>query len=114
MTKKTLVEVFGTGASQTANDLTISKTALADTDLTVAETNEAADLFVAIVKGAAVAFNETSRDADFDVSVSIDLQDGLDFVSRTVGNVTKTYVRKTITIELDEEYTSTGINPNVY
>lgn len=116
MPKKSVFEVFGAGASQTSANFTIAKVDLADTGLTVAANNEGADLLIAIVKEAAGSLNETTRDADLDILVSIDLgeNDTPNFVTRTVGNTTNTYIRKTITIELDELYQSTGINPNNY
>lgn len=71
MTKKTLVESFGTGAAQTATDLTISKTPLNTQGLTALATNTAQGLIAALVKLWASVFTASNRTANLDETITV-------------------------------------------
>lgn len=63
MAEPTLVDVFGTGATQDATTLTITKASL--NGLTASATNSAESLLVAILLKAQVLLTETNRSTDF-------------------------------------------------
>lgn len=112
MAEPTLQEIFGPNATQTATTLTILKNDLPG--LTPSENNTGESLLTGIVKGAAVKLTSDGRDANPDQSLAIDLEDGLTIVDRTINNASVQYERRTVAIELDKVYGSTGINPNDY
>ncbi|QLE55660.1 hypothetical protein [Nostoc sp. TCL26-01] len=114
MAEPTLIEVFGTGATQDATTLTIQKSALATVGLTVAATNKPEALLTAIVKLGAVSLTSTNRDSNIDQSITIDADNTPSFTTRINGTTTATYIRDTISIELDKPYSSTGIDPDDY
>lgn len=61
MAEPTLQEVFGAGATQSANGLTILKADLVSTGLTPVGSNKAEGLLVAILMKAALALTEAAR-----------------------------------------------------
>lgn len=71
MAEPTLTQVFGSGASQDANTITIQKTALATVGLTANSNNTAESLMVSIVLLAASYLNETNQTANPDIQVTI-------------------------------------------
>lgn len=64
MAESTLVEVFGSGAIQDANTITIQKSALAAKGLTVTATNSAESILVALIMLASDSLTETARATD--------------------------------------------------
>lgn len=78
MAEPTLADVFGSGASQNANVLTIQKSDLAGVGLTASASNRAEALLVAIILRASQSLSETARTVDLvnrNVSVSYVGQD---------------------------------------
>lgn len=68
----TLVQVFGTGATQDINTLTIQKSALAAVGLTASSSNTAESLMVALLLLAALYLNSTNQDStNTDIQVTI-------------------------------------------
>jgi hypothetical protein len=64
MAEPTLEQVFGAGATQDANTLTIPKSWLATKGLTAAAANTAESMLVALVMAAADNLTETARATD--------------------------------------------------
>jgi hypothetical protein len=114
MAEPTLTDIFGTGALQDATTLTIQKSALQAVGLTVSANNKAEALLSAILKLAAVTLTSDSRDNNIDQSILVDTGNTPSFTTRTSGTTTNTYIRDTITVELDKLYSSTGIDPDDY
>ncbi len=110
----TLTAVFGANATQTATHLNIAKNDLVATGLTLADDIPAEKLIAAILKQAAIALSEENRDSNIDQSVAVSESDFPSFTTRTNGTVNSTYIRDTITVELDKPYSSTGIDPDDY
>ncbi len=71
MAEPTLVQVFGSGATQDASTLTIQKSALATVGLTASGTNTAESLLVAILLLAATYQNEANQTSNPDIQVTI-------------------------------------------
>lgn len=114
MAEPTLVQVFGAGATQDATTLVIAKADLVSVGLTSGSSISAEKLLTAILKLAAVNLTSTNRDNNIDQSVVVDLQNVPTFTTRTSGTTTNTYIRDTITVELDKSYASTEIDPDDY
>lgn len=114
MAEPTLVQVFGAGATQNATTLTITKADLVAAGLTVTASNTAESLLTAIVKLAMTTLSETNRESNLDQSVAIVESTIPSFTTRINGTTTTTYIRDTLSIELDKPYTSTGIDPDDY
>ncbi|MBH8561649.1 hypothetical protein I8748_05555 [Nostoc sp. CENA67] len=112
MAEPTLTDVFGAGATQTATTLTIVKADLPG--LTASANNTAESLLAGIAKKAAVTLTEDNRDNNADQSIAINLEEGLTVTNRTINGVSTRYERRTIAIELDKVYGSTGIDPDDY
>jgi hypothetical protein len=72
MAEPTLVQVFGSGAVQDANTVTIQKSALAAVGLTTSADNRAEALLAALVKVAAAYLSRENYDANLDQSIYID------------------------------------------
>ena len=64
MAEPTLAEVFGAGASQTAQQIVIQKADLASVGLSSSPNNRAEQLLVAIMMKAALALTESARTTD--------------------------------------------------
>ncbi len=114
MAEPTLIQVFGTNATQTATTLTISKNDLVATGLTLADDIPAEKLLAAILKQAATTLSEENRDTNIDQSVAVSQSSIPSFTTRVNGTVTATYIRDSFTVELDKAYSSTGIDPDDY
>jgi hypothetical protein len=108
MAEPTLVQVFGTNATQTSTTLTISKADLAG--LTPSATNTAESLFVAILLKAKSFLSDTNQETNIDQSVSV--TDGFNptFVTRN----SATYKRDSLTIEMDKIAVGLEIDPDDY
>jgi hypothetical protein len=114
MAEPTLQQVFGSGATQDATTLTILKSDLQTVGLTLTVDTAAEKLITAILKLAAMTLTSTNRDSNIDQSVLVDVDNSPAFATRVNGNTNMTYIRSTITVELDKAYSSTGINPDDY
>lgn len=108
----TLEQVFGAGTTQDATSITILKSNLPG--LTASANNSAESLLTGILKRGSVNLTDTNRDSNIDQSVVIDLSATPSFTTRTSGNTTNTYIRNTITVELDKLYGTTEIDPDDY
>lgn len=112
MAEPTLTDVFGAGATQDATTITIVKADLPG--LTASSSNTAEALLTGILKRAAVNLTDTNRDANIDQSVFVDLTQTPSFTTRINGNTTETYIRNTISVELDKAYGTVEIDPDDY
>lgn len=111
MAERTLTEVFGANASQTATDLVIKKSDLTSAGLTASETNTAESLLLAIALKAQATLTEAARETNIDQSVA--LTDGFSPTITTRNNAI--YLRNTISIEVDKELTGADvIDPDDY
>ncbi|MBD2495006.1 hypothetical protein [Nostoc sp. FACHB-280] len=110
MAEPTLTNVFGTGATQDASTLTISKSALATVGLTASGSNSAESLFVAIILLAQSYLNDTNQANNINQSVSISTASTPSFVSRD----NTTYIRDSIAIEIDKLAPTLTIDPDDY
>jgi hypothetical protein len=108
----TLEQVFGAGTTQDATSITILKANLPG--LTAAANNTAEALLTGILKRAAVNLTDTNRDSNINQSVVVDLSATPLFATRTNGNTTETYIRNTISVELDKAYGTVEIDPDDY
>lgn len=112
MAEPTLQQVFGANALQDATTLTITKADLVG--LTADANNTAEALLTGILKTAAVNLTDTNRDSNIDQSVVVDLSQIPTFTTRINGNSTDTYIRNTISVELDKAYGTVDIDPDDY
>jgi hypothetical protein len=112
MAEPTLIQVFGANATQTATTITITKADLVG--LTASANNTAEALLTGILKTAAVNLTETNRDSNIDQSVIVDLSQTPSFTTRINGSTTETYIRNTISVELDKAYGTVEIDPDDY
>ncbi|MDZ8085613.1 MAG: hypothetical protein RMY16_08455 [Nostoc sp. DedQUE12b] len=111
MAERTLTEVFGANASQTATDLVIKKSDLASAGLTASGTNTAESLLLAIALTAQATLTDAARDTNIDQSVAI--TDGFSPSITTRNNAI--YLRNTISIEVDKLLTGADvIDPDDY
>lgn len=114
MAEITLTQVFGAGAIQDATTLTILKSDLVAVGLTASANNNGESLLTAILKLASTNLTTENRDNNIDQSIVVDTDNTPVFTTRTSGTTTNTYIRDTITVELDKLYGSTGIDPDDY
>jgi hypothetical protein len=109
MAEPTLVQVFGTNASQDGTTLTITKADLAALGLIASSTNRAESLLVAMLLQAKTALNDTTRAANPDIQISIsDPSESL---------ITENNIRYRVasyTIELFKSESAISINPMDY
>jgi hypothetical protein len=110
MAEPTLVQVFGTNASQTATELIISKTDLAAVGLTASSTNNPESLIVAILLQAKAYLNETSQETNPDIQVTIAENNFQTLVSRNNAN----YREATFAISLQTVDPTFTIDPDNY
>lgn len=110
MAEPTLQQVFGAGATQDANTLTISKSALTAKGLQANGENSAEALLVAIVMLANDALSETSRATDLENRTVTVVYSGQDLISQ--GG--KTFQRDAFSVLLYKETQYAAINPNDY
>lgn len=107
MAEPTLIQVFGTNATQTSTTLTIDKADL--TGLTASSSNTAESLFVAILLKAAEYLTETNLEANGDQSISI-----VDSFDSLVTRNNTQYRQKTYSVNLQKLDTSSAIDPDDY
>ncbi|MEH1971107.1 hypothetical protein [Nostoc sp.] len=98
MAERTLTEVFGANASQTATDLVIKKSDLTSAGLTASANNTAESLLIAVVLKSKETLTDTARDTNIDQSVAI--TDGFSPSITTRNN--DIYLRNTISVEVDK------------
>ncbi|BAT53774.1 hypothetical protein NOS3756_27370 [Nostoc sp. NIES-3756] len=108
----TLEQVFGAGTTQDATSITILKANLPG--LTAAANNTAESILTGILKRGAVNLTETNRESNINQSVVVDMSATPSFTTRTNGNTTETYIRNTISVELDKAYGTVEIDPDDY
>lgn len=109
MTEPTLVFVFGAGATQDANSITIQKASLATKGLVPTAQNSAEGLFVAIMLVAADALPPEKLATNPDQSISI--EKGFESLE-TRGN--ETYRQTTFNINLQKLAPTTPIRADDY
>ena len=111
MPQPTLTEVFGSGATQTATTLTISKSALATVGLTASQDNSAESLLAAILLIAKINLTETKFGSNIDQSIVID--NG--FKSTTIrGNNNTQYLTDQLTVTLAKIDPLSPLDPDDY
>ena len=110
MAEPTLIQVFGTGATQDATSLTIQKSALVTVGLTAASTNTAESLMVAILLLAGNYLNSTNQGTNVDIQVTID-NSGYPSIAVRNGN---NYRQITYNVNLQKLDTTTVIDPDDY
>jgi hypothetical protein len=111
MAEPTLLEIFGTGATQDANTLTIQKSVLTAVGLTASADNKAERLLAAIVKLAALHLTQANFDANIDQSILMSL--GLP--STTIrGTESTAYNIVPLTIEFSKPAPAVAIVPDDY
>lgn len=104
-----LTSVFGAGATQNVNTITIAKADL--TNLTASANNTAESLLVAIVQKAQAGLAKTNFDTNLDQSVYIEL--GFpNFAFRGINN--DPYRVDSFTINLAKPDTNAAIDPDDY
>ena len=85
MAEPTLIQVFGTNATQNGTELVINKSDLAAIGLVPSANNTAESLLVALMLNAATYLNPTTQETNVDVQVT--LEKGLDsFTTRNNQN----------------------------
>ncbi|NJL61826.1 MAG: hypothetical protein HC903_08330 [Methylacidiphilales bacterium] len=85
MAEPTLVQVFGTNASQTATELIIKKSDLAAIGLVPTANNTAESLLVALILTAGTYLTSTNQETNVDIQVTV--EKGLDsFTTRNNQN----------------------------
>ncbi|MBD2344174.1 hypothetical protein [Anabaena subtropica] len=112
MAEPTLEQVFGAGTTQDATTITILKSNLPG--LTVSASNTAEALLTGILKRAAVNLTDANRETNLDQSVFVDLSLTPSFTTRINGANTETFIRNTISVELDKAYGTVEIDPDDY
>ncbi|MFM6071429.1 MAG: hypothetical protein ACKPB9_07570 [Dolichospermum sp.] len=111
MPQPTLTEVFGSGATQTATTLTISKSALATVGLTASSDNSAEAILAAILLIAKINLTEEKFTLNIDQSIVID--NG--FKSTTTrGTNNVQYLTDQLTVTLAKVDPLSPLNPNDY
>jgi hypothetical protein len=109
MAEPTLVQVFGTGATQDATTITISKADL--TGLTASTTNTAESLLTALILKAKTYLNQTNFDANIDQSIVIDTGFS-SFTNRGTNNTP--YRTDQLTISLAKIDSGSTLDPDDY
>ncbi|MFM6607443.1 MAG: hypothetical protein ACKPH3_25790 [Dolichospermum sp.] len=110
MPQPTLTEVFGSGATQTATTLTISKSALATVGLTASQDNSAESLLAAILLIAKINLTETKFESNIDQSIVID--NG--FKSTTIRGNNTQYLTDQLTVTLAKVDPLSPLDPDDY
>ena len=109
MAEPTLENVFGSGATQDANTLTISKTALAGAGLTPQATNTAESLLAAILKVAANSLTASNQILNEQQHCSIQAANSSVYESNF-----GTRLRQNLLIAFDDPFVNPGITPDNY
>ncbi|MFM6723978.1 MAG: hypothetical protein ACKPJF_05935 [Dolichospermum sp.] len=111
MPQPTLTEVFGSGATQTATTLTISKSALAAVGLTATQDNSAEALLAAILFLAEVNLTEQKFGTNIDQSIVV----GKGFRTSTIrGNNNTPYITDQLTVNFSKIDPQTPLDPDDY
>lgn len=111
MAEPTLVQVFGTGAVQDANTITIQKSALATVGLTVAASNKAESILAAILLLARNHLTQANFDADIDYSIIV--ENGFSsFTTRGTNNTS--YRTDQLTVTLAKPDSGSTLDPDDY
>lgn len=111
MPEPSLIQVFGSNATQTATDLVIKKSDLVDAGLTPSANNTAESLLLAIILKFKAVLTDTARDTNIDQSVAV--VDGYSPAITTRNNTI--YLRNTISVEVDKLLTGADtIDPDDY
>ncbi|MFM6607137.1 MAG: hypothetical protein ACKPH3_24205 [Dolichospermum sp.] len=111
MPQPTLTEVFGSGATQTATTLTISKSALATVGLTASSDNSAEAILAAILLIAKINLTEEKFTLNIDQSIVID--NGFKSTNLRVSNNVQ-YLTDQLTVTLAKVDPLSPLNPNDY
>lgn len=110
MAEPSLQQIFGTGATQTAAVLTVSKADLAAKGLTASNSNSSESLLVALILLAKDRLTNENQAANPEQSITI--SDG--FIS-LVNRNNQTFRQTTLTINLQKADTvASAIDPNDY
>jgi hypothetical protein len=110
MAEPTLVQVFGTNASQTASELVIQKSDLASVGLTASATNTGESLIVALLQLAKAELNTTKQETNTDIQVTIVDDATPTIIVRNNAN----YRQLSLTINLETPDTGSTIDPDNY
>jgi hypothetical protein len=110
MAEPTLVQVFGTNASQTASELVIQKSDLASVGLTASATNTGESLIVALLQLAKAELNTTKQETNTDIQVTIIDDTTPTIIVRNNAN----YRQLSLTINLETPDTGSAIDPDNY
>ncbi|MFM6668835.1 MAG: hypothetical protein ACKPJO_01645 [Dolichospermum sp.] len=111
MPQPTLTEIFGSGATQTATTLTISKSALATVGLTASSDNSAEAILAAILLIAKINLTEEKFTLNIDQSIVID--NG--FKSTTIrGTNNVQYLTDQLTVTLAKVDPLSPLDPDDY
>ncbi|MGB3422697.1 MAG: hypothetical protein WBA52_20140 [Dolichospermum sp.] len=110
MPKPTLIEVFGTNATQTATSFTISKNDLISVGLTASATNSAEALLAAIILKAKAYLTEANFEANIDQATTI----GTGFKSTTVRGNNTQYITDQLTVTLAKIDPLSPLDPDDY
>lgn len=106
MAEPTLIQIFGTNATQDSSTITISKSDLAGVGLTASASNSAESLLVAILLKASAYLTQTAQDANIDQSVVVE-QGTSNIITRN----NQSYREYTINVSASKLDTQTTINP---
>lgn len=110
MAEPTLADVFGTGATQDINTITIQKSALATVGLTASADNRAEALLTAIILTAQNTLTETNRSQDLTNRHLSITYSGQDLVEQN----STMFLRDAFTILLYKSTTRSDIDPDNY
>jgi hypothetical protein len=110
MAEPTLIQLFGTLATQTATDLVIKKSDLVAVGLTASANNTAESLLVAILKLAASYSNPTTQETNTDIQVTLEINSTPSIVTRN----NLIWRQTSISVELQTLDTTAEIDPDNY
>lgn len=111
MAEPTLTAVFGAGATQDANSITIQKSALTAVGLTASASNKAESLLIAILLVSKNSLTQTNFDADTDQSIVV--ADGFSSLT-TRGTNNTPYRTDQLTVSFSKVDTNATIDPDDY
>ncbi|MEH2287163.1 hypothetical protein [Nostoc sp.] len=109
-TKPTLVQVFGAGATQDTNTITIQKSALVSVGLTASATNTAESLLTAVILQAQNTLTTVNYDANIDQSITITPG----FIPTFVIRNNNQYRQDTVTVAFEKAAGIATIDPDDY
>lgn len=109
MAEPTLESIFGTGATQDANTLTIQKSALANVGLTANSTNTGESLLAAILKVAGNTLTPLAQQTNPDQNLSVQYANTI-VVEFSYG----TRLRESMLVGFDSPFSVPGITPDSY